>query len=91
MQDAGNECSSRCKHGYIKGHSTNDGSTQDWMQGINKGHQEGGTTKFSVSSSQIQASVLSPHRQTASITSQMEPNEIRARWILHFKKFLLFL
>lgn len=24
-------------------------------------------------------------------TSQMEPNEIQACWILHFKKFLLFL
>lgn len=54
-------------------------------------HQEAGTTKFSISSSQIQASILSPTGILHQYTSQMEPNKIWACWILHFKIFLLFL
>lgn len=91
MKDAGNECSSRRKHVYIKGHSTKGTSAQDWMQGIKERHQEAGTTKFSISSSQIQASILSPTGILHQYTSQMEPNKIWACWILHFKIFLLFL
>lgn len=53
-------------------------------------------TKKQVPSSQ---SPLHKYRQAFSLptgrlhqyTSQMEPNEIRACWILHFKTFLLFL
>lgn len=87
MKDAGNKCSSRCKHIFIKGCSTNGANTQDQTQVIKARDIKKQVPPHS-------PSPLLKYRQAFSLptgrlhqyTSQMEPNKIGACWILRFKK-----